>query len=104
MQWQGFVYNMAILQPGTDWLFPEGWLAPNSIIGSFAVSAGQLMGVFSDGTPIPAIDLVPLTTGIFQVMHPDGLPVIRSDAQGTELRGKVTLLEPQGDISMGIYQ
>lgn len=99
-----YIYGMRIILPSQEFFLPDGWATPDQSWGSFVVSVGQMMGVFDDGSPIPCADLVPLSTNSLQVMAPDGRALVRAGVDETRLTGKVVMEDPQGDISMGIYQ
>jgi hypothetical protein len=116
----GNVGYISGLQPlpyadGTTW---DWETSPD--LQSFVIPAGQLTGLAPDGSVVPYDDLIPLKVPKLSVVtgSPGAAPVgigTFIDGKGLETnelvvngqtrhRGQVIIEQPQGDISMGIYQ
>jgi len=90
------------------------------LLQGFVIPAGQLTGLASDGSAVPYDDLIPLKVpklsvvvgspgaapiGVGTFIDGDGLDTNGLVVEGqTHLKGQVLIDQPQGDISMGIYQ
>lgn len=113
----GWIFNLLPVPyaDGTTW----DW-ATSPDLQSLVIPAGQLTGLAPDGSAIPYDDLIPLKVPKLSVMSgsPGAAPVgigTFIDGEGletnqlvvegqTHLKGQVIIDQPQGDISMGIYQ
>jgi len=90
------------------------------LLQGFVIPAGQLTGLAADGSAVPYDDLIPLKVpklsvvvgspgappvGIGTFIDGQGLETNQLVVEGqTHLKGQVLIDQPQGDISMGIYQ
>jgi hypothetical protein len=108
----GYIYNLPALEGGlADYL---------QDCAGYVIPVSQLTGLKGDGSQLAYYDLVPLKTSRIEIVTgsgsiaPTGTAVI-IDGNGIEtnslivdgpsvLKGQVIIEQPQGDISMGIYQ
>jgi hypothetical protein len=90
------------------------------LLQGFVIPAGQLTGLAADGSTVPYDDLIPLKVpklsvvagspgaapiGVGTFIDGEGLDTNKLVVEGqTHLKGQVIVDQPQGDISMGIYQ
>jgi len=92
----------------------------SALLQGFVLPAGQLTGLAPDGSTVPYDDLIPLKVpklsvvvgspgaapiGIGTFIDGEGLETNQLIVEGqTHLKGQVIIDQPQGDVSMGIYQ
>jgi len=113
----GRIYGLPIV-PYADGVIWD-W-ETSSLLQGLVIPAGQLTGLAPDGTAVPYDDLIPLKVpklsvvvgspgavpiGVGTFIDGDGLETNGLVVEGqTHLKGQVIIDQPQGDVSMGIYQ